>query len=158
MICEGSAPGIGLKPDAHPAVAVVLARVALGGDGVGEDEEARVLAALRREAFGHQTEFIVEHRLEPLAADVAARGAVDGVRDGHVVGRDALGDRARRAADPEKPARHLLPRADLGEGAVLGVVQVDLDGLLVGVQPGILHRGSIPESLGAGITESGILS
>jgi len=33
---------------------------------------------------------------------------------------------ARRAADAEKPARHFLPRADFGERAVFGVVEVYL--------------------------------
>ena len=71
-ICEGSAPGAAaVEPDAHPAVAVVLAGVALGGDGVGEDEEAGVLAALGGEALGQEAVFVVEHRLQALAADVA---------------------------------------------------------------------------------------
>ena len=59
-----------------------------------------------------------EHGLQSLAADIALGVAVNGVADGHVVGRNALGDRARGAADAEKPARHLLARADFGEGAV----------------------------------------
>ena len=137
---RGLGAGAVLEPDAHPAVPVVLARVALGGDGVGEDEEPGVLAALGGEAFVHQVVFVAEHRLDALAADIAAGGAVDRVRDGHVVGRDALGDRAGRAPDPEKPASHLLPRADLGERAVLRVVQVDLDGLLMRIQLGGFHR------------------
>ena len=128
--------GTCLKADAHPAVPVVLARVALGGDRVGEHEEPRVLAALGGEPFVHQVVFIAEHGLDALAADIAAGGAVDRVGDGHVIGRDALGDRAGRAPDPKKPARHLLARPDLGEGAVLRVVQVDLDGLVMRIQLG----------------------
>ena len=72
---------------------------------------------------------VVEHRLEPLPADVALALAVDGVADGHVVGRHALGDRAGGAADAEEPAHHLLPGADLGKRAVAPRVEVDLQRL-----------------------------
>ena len=38
------------------------------------------------------------------------------------------------STDPEKPPRNLLTGANLGENAVLGRVEVDLKGLLVGIE------------------------
>src|SRR5262249_7107370 len=135
-----------LEADAHPAMPVLLAGVTLGRDGVGEDEEPGALAALLGEPLGHQVVFALEHRLEPLAAHVPPGRAVDGLRDGHVVRRDTLGDPARCPPDAEEPAAHLLPRADLRERAVLRPVEVDLDGLLMRVQPGTFHRSLAPSS------------
>ena len=68
---------------------------------------------------------------ESLPADVALAGPVAGIPHLLVVGRDGLGDRARRAADAEKPARHLLAGADLGEGPVLHRVEIDLESFLL---------------------------
>ncbi len=97
---------------------VGLAGVALGGHRIGEGEEPGTLAASVGEVVGEGAVLVVEHRLEALSTDIAAARTVDGVGDGHVVRRDALGDRARGAAHPEEPAGHFLPRADLGEGPV----------------------------------------
>ena len=74
---------------------------------------------------------MVEHGFQPLAADITLGVAVNGVADRHVVGGDGLGDGARRAAHAEKPARHLLARADFGKGAVLAGIQIDLQRLLM---------------------------
>ncbi len=74
---------------------------------------------------------MIEHGFQALAADVTIGVAVNGVADRHVVGGNGFGDGAGRAADAEEPARHLLSRADLGEGAVLAGIQVDLERLLM---------------------------
>ena len=119
-----------LKPNAHPAVALVVAAEAARRDRVGEREERRAVAALRAEPLEIEPLLVVEHRLEPLAADVALAGAVNRVADLHVVRRDALGDRAGGGAGVEKPAHDLLARADLGERAVETGIQVDPEGLV----------------------------
>ncbi len=125
-ICDGSARGVGLEPDAEPAVGLVLAAVALGGDGVGKDEEPGRVSALGVEPLAQQAELVIEHRVRALLADVALARPVDGVAERHVVGRHRLGDRAGRAADAEEPSGHFLPGADLGERAVETRVEVDL--------------------------------
>ncbi len=83
------------------------------------------------QALQQQAVFVIEHRLQALAADIAIGVAVNGVADDHVVGRNGFGDGAGRAADAEEPAGHFLSGADFGEGAVLGRVQVDLERLLM---------------------------
>ena len=130
---------LGLKADAEPAVAVFLARVAARGHRVGEDEELGLVAALAVETLDQQVVLVIEHRLQPLPADVAIALAVDGVAEGHVVRRHRLGDRARGAADAEEPARHLLAGANLGERAVPDGVEVDLEGLEVRVGRVLCH-------------------
>ncbi len=85
-----------------------------------------------RQALEIQLLLVVEHRLQTLATHVARARAVDGVAHLHVVGGDALGDRAGSTADAEEPAHHFLPRADLGEGAVEAGIEVDLQGLVAG--------------------------
>jgi len=104
---------------------------ALRGDGLGEGEETGVGAALFAKAFKDQGILVVEHGLEPLASDVALAFAINGVAHLHVVGGDRLGNSAGRAADSEEPAGHLLSRADFGEGAVGGFVEIDTERLLV---------------------------
>jgi hypothetical protein len=37
-------------------------------------------------------------------------------------------------ANPEKPTRHLLSRANLGKGSVASRVQIDLQSLLIGIE------------------------
>ena len=75
-------------------------------------------------------ELVVEHGLQPLPADVPFRGAVEGVADRHVVGRNGLGHCPGRAADREEPPGDLLAAADLGERAVRRGVEVDRQGFL----------------------------
>ena len=79
MISDGSAARLGLEPDAQPAVALLLARVAPGGHGVGEHEELRRGPARRVQPLQQQVPLVVEHRLQALAAHVALRRAVDRV-------------------------------------------------------------------------------
>ena len=129
-----------LEADAQPAMAFGGFVVALGSDGVGESEETRPARALVGEALLEQLVLVFEHLVEPLAADVARRRPVDGVGKRHVVGGDRLGDGARRPADVEEPPGHLLACADLGERAVFGGVQIDLERLLIH-QVVAVHQG-----------------
>ena len=124
--------------DAHPAVALVGALEAARRDRVGEGEEGRVVAALDAQPLEVEIVLVVEHALQALARDIAVATPVDGVGDLHVVGRDRLGDGPGRGADLEEPAGDLLPGADLGEGPVAQRVEVDAQGLLVGVELGSL--------------------
>ena len=134
---------MGLEPHAHPAVALVGALEVARRNGVGEHEErGRVAAALAQPAEV-QCVLVVEHRFQPLPADVAVALAVDGVADRHVVGRHALGDRAGGAADAEEPAHHFLPGADLGERAVAAQVEIDGQRFALGVRTLVRHNGGI---------------
>ena len=72
--------GLGLEPDAHPAVGLVVALEVLGRDRVGEDEEGGVLAAGGREALDQQLVFMVEHEPEAFAGHVPGGLAIDGAR------------------------------------------------------------------------------
>ena len=114
-----------LKPHPEPGVALVPAGVGSGGGGVREREEPRPIAPGGIEPLAEQGKLVVEHLLDPLPRHIPRRLAVDGVAHGHVVGRHRLGDGAGGTADREKPAGHLLPGTDLGEGAVDRAVEID---------------------------------
>ena len=129
----GIAPGLGLEAQPDPPVLLVVAFVIARGDGVGEREEARPGATRRPQTLGHQLVFVVEHRQQPLARDIARPGAVGVVADRLVVGADRLCDGAGGGADGEEPPCDLLPRADLGEAAVDRSLEVDRQRLGVGV-------------------------
>src|ERR1700682_2942866 len=75
---------------------------------------------------------MVQHRLKPVATDIAVGCSVNGVAKRHVVGRHRFGDRSRSAADMKKSSSDLLAGADLGEGPVLLRVEIDLECLLIG--------------------------
>jgi hypothetical protein len=79
---------------------------------------------------------VIKHGLKPAASDVALALAVDRVTDDHVVGGHGFGDGAGSATDTEEPAGDLLSRADLGEGAVFALVEIDLKRLLMGPDAG----------------------
>jgi hypothetical protein len=100
---------LALELDAHPAVTLVGAEIIPRRDGVGENEEGGLLAALLVEPLDQQLELVIEHVLQPRLADVALALAVDGVGKRHVVGGDRLGQRAGGAADPEEPAATSCP-------------------------------------------------
>src|SRR5262245_19232638 len=65
--------------------------------------------------------------------------SVDCVAHFHVVSRNALGNRARSASDPEKPAHHFLPGADLGKRAVPPWIEIDLERLGMGIDRFLFH-------------------
>src|SRR5439155_796368 len=83
---------------------------------ISESEERSVVAALLSQPLHVEVKFAIEHRLQPVARNIAVCVPVDGVAHLHVVSRHALGDCARSAADSEKPAHHFLSAADLGKG------------------------------------------
>ena len=126
---------MGLEPHSHPAVAFVGALEVSGRDRVGEHEEGGRVAAAFAQPAEVQLVLMVEHRFQPLPADIAIALAVDGVADGHVVGRHALGDRARRPADAEEPADHFLPGADFGKRAIAACIEIDGQRFALGIRP-----------------------
>ena len=132
-----------LEADADPALAVGLVRVAARGHRIGECEKGRGRTALYVELLDHQLEFMRQHLREALAADVARRVAVHRITDLHVVGRDRFGEGAGGTAHPEEPARGLLPRPNLGNGAVLMRVHVDGQRFVIGVRRAF-HQPSSP--------------
>ena len=122
---RGPLVGLMLEANAHPAASVPGTLIAACGNGVGEGEESLAVAAIAFELVQQRLEFLLEHRLQALAADISLGGAVDRVTDRHVVGGDGFGDGSGSAADCKKPASHFLPAANFGEGAVGGGVEVD---------------------------------
>ena len=138
MICDAGARGaVWNRTPSQPCGSSLRAKL-LAATVSAKTKNFVVSPRLRVEALDQQTELVVEHRVEAVLADVAVARAVDGVAEGHVVGRHGLGDGAGGAADAEEPARHLLAGADLGERAVVARVQVDLQRLLMGVHS-LLH-------------------
>ncbi|CAH2402085.1 hypothetical protein MES4922_30459 [Mesorhizobium ventifaucium] len=67
-------PQMILKADADPAVAIVGARKVAGGDGIGESEQARVLAARIADLLHERFPFTIEHRLKPRPGHVRVPG------------------------------------------------------------------------------------
>jgi len=117
-----------------PTVGLVLPLETLGRHGGGEGKELGGRAALAFEAFDQERVLMIEHRDQTLAAHIPIALAINRVTHRHVVRGDGLGDGAAGSADPEKPPRNLLTGTNLGEDAVLGRVEVDLKGLLVGIE------------------------
>ena len=128
-----------LETDSHPAVTFVGAQVVAGGNGVGKGEEGGRVAPALLQAVEGQFVLVVEHRIQPRPEDIAIARAVDGVADGHVVSRNALGDRAGRAAHVKEPPHHLLPGANLGKSAIAALVEVDGQRFVVGAQNLMRH-------------------
>ena len=60
--------------------------------------------------------------------------AINRVTHRHVVRGDGLSDGAAGSADSEEPPRDFLTGTNLGEDAVLGRVEVDLQCFLVGIE------------------------
>lgn len=114
----------GLEADAQPAVGFVVAAETAGGDGICEDKEAFVGTAFGIETFEEQIHFMLQHALEAVAADVAGGRSVNGVAEGHVVGRHGFCNGACGSAHLEKPTGDFLARADFGEGPIDSQVQV----------------------------------
>src|SRR5204862_4739239 len=131
--------GSALKFDSHPAVTLSRAAIASRDHGIGESEERSVIAAFGPQPLDVELKFVVEHRLEPTARNVAVSVAVDGVAHFHVVSRHALGDCSRGAADPEKPADYFLSRTDLGKGTVPARIEINPERLGMGIDRFLFH-------------------
>ena len=86
------------------------------------------------EAFDQERVLVIEHRDQPLAAHIPVALAINRVTHRHVIRGDGLGDGAAGSADSEEPPRHFLTGTNLGEDAVLGRVEVDLQCFLVGIE------------------------
>ena len=129
-------PRLRLKPNPEPAVALGAAR----GYGVGKHEESRPGPSARLQPLQQQAILVIQHRLEPPPAHVTLRRPVDRVAHRHVVRRDRLGDRTRRPAHPEKPARYFLAGPDLRKSPVAPRIQVDLQRLPIRVDHLVGHN------------------
>src|ERR1700722_6359936 len=127
-------PRVRLKLYAQPAMALVSALIIAGRHGVGENEEGGAIPARGLQAFQVETVLVVEHPLQAFARDVSLATTVNRIADGHVIGRDRLGDRSCRGADLEKPARNFLPGAYFSKRAVKHRIEVDLQRFLVRAQ------------------------
>src|SRR5207253_6836069 len=98
--------------------------------------------------------FVIEYRLEPGTRNIAFSVPVDGVAHLHVISRHALGDRPRGAADPEKPAHHFLPRADLGKSAVPTRIEINLERLGMGIDRCLFHSVRTEDLLNSSADET----
>src|SRR5260370_35414137 len=81
-----------LKPDAQPAVRLVVLLVVAGRNCVREDEEVRPLAASCRQALDEEPIFVVQHQVQALATHISWGFPIDRVAEYHVVGANGLGD------------------------------------------------------------------
>src|SRR5262249_39842872 len=120
-----------LEPDAEPAVTFIVTFETAGCDRVSKNKKRHLIATLCSEALLEQDVFVIEHRAQPLAADVTLGRPVDRVAHGHVIGGNGLGHGAGSAADAEEPARDLLACADFSEGSITFGVEIDPKRLLV---------------------------
>ena len=120
-----------LEAQAHPSMGLVECLVGACRHRVGKGKKRPLRPALLVKTLDEQVVFVIEHLAKPLATHKARALAVDGIREGHVIRGDRLGNRSRRSAHVEKPARHLLTSTYLGKGPVNRLRHVDLEGLLV---------------------------
>src|SRR5258706_10290124 len=122
---------VGLEPNPHPAVGFVSLFETARLDGVGEDKETSGGPSLLLKPLIQQRILVLEHAMEPLARHITLGDAVNRIADCHVVSGHRFRDGSRSAAHPKEPARHFLPRPDLGKGAILRRVKIDLQRLLM---------------------------
>src|ERR1700730_17122322 len=87
---------------------------------IGENKKCFFSSEFSVEPFDEKMVFVIQHRLETNAADIAARRPINFIAECHVVGRLRLSDRARCATDAKESARYFLASPNLGERPVLG--------------------------------------
>src|SRR4029453_13783594 len=124
-------PGLGLKPHAQPTVRFITLFETARRNGISEDKECFFGSKILIPPFDQKIVFMIEHFLEPHAANIAVGRSVNGVAESHVIGRHGLGDCADGAAHAKKSARDLLSRTNLCEGSILRCIQIDMESLLV---------------------------
>ena len=129
MISARFAARLGLETHPEPAVRFVVLLETARRDRVGKNKKRALVAHLLVQPLDQQVILMIEHRLQPVAADVAIARAINRVAELHVVGRHGFRDRAGGAADLEKPPRHFLAGADFRKGAVFLRVEIDLERL-----------------------------
>src|SRR6266850_2096785 len=130
----------GLETNADPTSTVLGTMEASRRHRIGECKETFTVAVLFAKLPRQLRELVIEHGVQPLAADVALGRAVDPIADGHVVGGDRLGDGSGGGAGLEKRAGHLLPAAYLGDGAVRSCIKVQCQRFLSRAESRAVHN------------------
>src|SRR5262245_22865936 len=123
---------LGLKSHAQPAMRFAALFKAARRNRVGEDKECFLGPEFSVESLDQKIIFVIQHFLETNTADVTVPRSITRIAERHVVGGHGLGDRAGCSADPKESACYLLAGANFSEGPILGCVEIDLEGLLVG--------------------------
>src|SRR5262249_54918776 len=88
-------------------------------DGIGEDKKGFLGSEFLIQPFDQKIVLVIEHFLEPCAANVAVGRSINSVAERHVIRGHGLGDRACCTTDAKESARYLLSRANFSEGAIL---------------------------------------
>src|SRR5262249_12109497 len=110
--------GLGLKTHAQPAMRFIALFETARRNSIRENKERFVASKFLIQPFDQKIGFMIEHFLQPHAANVTITRSVNGVAERHVVGRHGLGDRAGCAAHPKESARYFLSRANFSKGAI----------------------------------------
>ena len=118
-----------LEAQTHPAVGFIVTTETPRRDGVGKNKKTAVSSRRSSKPLEQQTALVLEHRLKPLAAHIAATRAVNRIAESHVVSGHRFGDRPRRAADREEMPRDFLPSSDFSKGSVESLAEIDLQRL-----------------------------
>ena len=126
-----------LETEAHPAMGFIVAAEAAGSDGICKNKESPIISCRGSQAFDEELFFVFQHGLQALAAHIPSRGAIDGIAEGHVVGRHGFCNRSSCTPCGEKLAGHFLPRSDFGECAVESIVQIHPQRLASGPSIGV---------------------
>ena len=76
-----------LETEAHPAMGFVVPAEAAGCDGVCKNKESPIVIGCCPQPLDQEFLLVAKHGLQTLAADIPARGTVDGIAKGHVICR-----------------------------------------------------------------------
>src|SRR5437868_12238354 len=101
----------GLEANAEPAMGLAMLFKAACDDSVGKHEKRALMTELLVQPLDQQMVFVVEHRLQTLAADVTAGRPVNRIAKRHVVSRHRLGDRSRCTSHVEESSCYFLTGA-----------------------------------------------
>ena len=126
-----------LETQAHPAVGFIVAAEASRRNGIRKNKESPVVSCCGSQAFDEELLLVFQHGLEALAAHIAARGTIDGVAEGHVVGGHGFCNSSSSTSCREEVPGHLLTGSDFGECAVESVVQIHPQRLALGPSFGV---------------------